>query len=71
MGGAIRPYHSSRLNGLIQAVALTGQLSLFRSGVSWAFAAMHTAQRVCSPKVPGEPMRVQPSRARKVTSDDV
>jgi hypothetical protein len=31
---------------------------------------MHTAQRVCSPKMPGEPMRVQPSRAKKPADDD-
>ena len=30
---------------------------------------MHTAQRVCSPKMPGEPMRVQPSRARKPAAE--
>jgi hypothetical protein len=53
-----------------RAVALTGQLLLFRSDVTCALATLHTAQRVCSPKMPGEPMRVQPSRARKAATED-
>jgi hypothetical protein len=31
---------------------------------------MHIVQRVCSPKMPGEPMRVQPSRAKKVADPE-
>jgi hypothetical protein len=31
---------------------------------------MHTAHRFCTPKMPGEPMRVQPSRAKAATSKD-
>jgi hypothetical protein len=53
-----------------RTVALTGQLFLFRSGATSAFTAVHIALGVCSPKMPGEPMRVQPSRAKKLTSED-
>ncbi len=31
---------------------------------------MHTVQQVCTPKMPGEPMRVQPSRAKRPSSED-
>jgi len=31
---------------------------------------MYIVQRVYYPKMPGEPMRVQPSRARKPASED-
>jgi hypothetical protein len=49
---------------------LTGQLPRCRSGATCSFTAVDTAQLVCSPKMPGEPMRVQPSRAKKVVSED-
>jgi hypothetical protein len=48
---------------------LTGQLPRFRSPMSCAFAAMNTGQRIYTPKMPGEPMRVQPSRAKKPASE--
>jgi hypothetical protein len=31
---------------------------------------MHIAERVCFPKLPGEPMRVQPRPAKKPVSED-
>jgi hypothetical protein len=52
-------------------VAPTGQLPRIRSTATSAFVGEHIAQRVHTPKMPGEPMTVQPSRARKLTSDDV
>jgi hypothetical protein len=38
--------------------------------VTCAFEAMYIVLRVRSPKMPGEPMRVQPSRAKKRASED-
>ena len=34
------------------------------------FAGRRAASRLCTPKVPGEPMRVQPSRAKRPATED-
>jgi hypothetical protein len=38
--------------------------------VTCSFAALNSAFVFHTPKMPGEPMRVQPSRARRSTSEN-
>ncbi|RBY91215.1 hypothetical protein DQ241_06010 [Blastococcus sp. TF02A-30] len=56
-----RHRHSGR--GILAAFAR--QPADFRSPATCVFAGQHTDSRVYTPKMPGEPMRVQPSRAKK------
>jgi hypothetical protein len=43
---------------------------LRRCVTTWCFSWSACRLRVDYPKMPGEPKRVQPSRAKRVTSDD-
>jgi len=51
-------------------MAFTRRPAEIRSPTTCVFAGQHTDWQLCTPKMPGEPMRVQPSRAKKPADDD-
>jgi hypothetical protein len=51
-------------------MAFARQPTDFRPPTTCIFAGQHTDSRVGTPKMPGEPMRVQPSRARRPAGED-
>jgi superfamily II DNA or RNA helicase len=61
---------SSQRRSRQMASAFARQPAGLRSPTTCIYAAQDGVSRVCTPKMPGEPMRVQPSRAKTRTSED-
>ena len=66
MGAACPLASVSQRGGMVFA----RQPAALRSPTTSVFAGQHTDCRFGTPKMPGEPMRVQPSRAKRPTSED-
>jgi hypothetical protein len=63
---AAEPLMSTHVRQPVGGSPPTGQLPGFRSTPTSAFVGQHIAHQVPL-KIPGEPMRVQPSRAKRST----
>ena len=61
---------SSRRGGRRRTSGFARQPAGLRSPATCIFAGQQAVERACTPKMPGEPMRVQPSRAKRSTSED-